>query len=137
MNPRVQRWLRFLLGGCLNSALAYGVYLALVRVMEYQLAYFIVYVLGIVFSYCFNAIFVFKAPLSWKGLFAYPLVYVIQYGVSAMGLGSLVEIFGISETLAPPFIIVAMVPLTYALSKFVIKRTSVPKSTNDDNLNHN
>ena len=121
---RMQRWLRFLLGGCANAAFTYGAYLALIHVIEYQWAYFIVYVLGIIFAYCFNASLVFKVPLSWKGLLAYPLVYVIQYVVSAFSLGALVEILGVSETLAPLLILIAMVPVTYAMSKLVIRFTS-------------
>ncbi len=121
---RIERGLRFLIGGCVNTAFTYGVYLALILVMEYQWAYSLSFVLGIVFSYCFNASLVFKIPLSWKGLFAYPLVYVVQYGISAIGLTFLVEFFEISERWAPLLILVVTVPLTYILSKWVIKMTN-------------
>ncbi len=122
-NARMQRWLRFIAGGCVNTAFTYAAYLALIHFIEYQWAYFIVYALGIIFAYCVNASFVFRVTWSWKGFFIYPLVYVIQYGISAVALRSLVELLRISEALAPLLILLAMVPITYAMSKWVIAFT--------------
>ena len=112
------------MGGCLNTLFTYGVYIGLNPSIGYNLAYAIAYVIGIIFSYGFNALVVFKAPLSWKGLFAYPVVYLLQYGISALGLRSLVESFGISQTFAPLFLLVVTVPLTYFASRWVIKMTN-------------
>lgn len=119
-----RRWLRFLLGGGINTAFTYGVYIALNLVMGYQSAYLIAYSMGVVFAYWFNAVLVFRVPLSWKGFFSYPLVYVIQYGASALLLGALVEVGSVSETLAPLVVTVGMVPLTYVLSKRVLRASS-------------
>jgi putative flippase GtrA len=123
-DPRVQRWLRFLLGGGINTAFTYGLYIALNLVMGYQWAYLLAYALGVVFAYWFNAVMVFKVPLSWKGVVSYPLVYVIQYGASALLLGALVEMGPVNETLAPLIITVGMVPLTYVLSKLLLRTSS-------------
>ena len=119
-----RRWLRFLLGGGINTAFTYGIYLALNLTMSYQSAYLIAYSMGVVFAYWFNAVLVFRVPLSWKGCFSYPLVYVFQYGASALLLGALVAVGGVSETLAPLVVTVGMVPLTYILSKRVLKASS-------------
>jgi putative flippase GtrA len=69
-DPSSKRWLRFLLGGGINTAFSYAVYLALNTIMTYQFAYFIAYTLGVVFAYWFNSGVVFRVPQSWKGLFA-------------------------------------------------------------------
>lgn len=119
-NPRAQRWLRFLLGGGVNTAFTYGIYLALNLVMNYQWAYLFAYIIGVVFAYCFNAVLVFRVPLSWKGFFSYPLVYVIQYGASALLLGALVEFANMSEKFVPLLVSVCMVPLTYTISKLIL-----------------
>lgn len=126
-DSRTKRWLRFLLGGVVNTAFSYAVYLALNTILAYQVAYFIAYALGVVFSYWFNAIVVFRVSLSWKGLLSYPVVYVVQYVVSAFLLGGLVEFAGIVESLAPLVVAIVMVPVTYVMSKFVLERTSHPK----------
>lgn len=124
------RWGRFLMGGAVNTAFTYAIYLVLNLVLEYQIAYFIAYALGVMFSYCFNALVVFKVKMTWKGFCAYPLVYVIQYALSATGLAVLVDVFGISKEIAPLMIIVMMIPLTYILSKLVIVR----KERNDKSI---
>jgi putative flippase GtrA len=132
--PRAQRWLRFVLGGVVNTAFTYGIYLALNLAIDYQWAYFIAYILGIAFAYWFNARMVFRVPLSWKGLLAYPLVYVIQYGVSAIALGILVELLGVAQALAPLVVTAAMLPVTYIMSKLIIKLTHTPKLISENNL---
>jgi putative flippase GtrA len=121
VTPRAKRWLLFLIGGGLNTGLTYGVYLGLCPVLHYQQAYFFAYVLGIVFSYLFNARIVFGTPLSWRGLFAYPLVYLAQYLLSAAALGAVVELLHIPKLYAPLVVAAIMVPLTYAMSKVVLQ----------------
>lgn len=125
---RAKRWLLFLLGGGVNTAFTYAIYLALNMVLAYQLAYFLAYTLGVVFAYWFNAVVVFRVPLSWKGFFSYPIVYIVQYAASAFLLGGLVEIAGIMEALAPLVVAIAMVPVTYVISKSVLGWASRSKS---------
>ncbi|NML62587.1 GtrA family protein [Massilia sp. RP-1-19] len=112
--------MRFVAGGVANTAFSYGVYLLLQFVMDYQLAYLVAYAAGIVFAYWFNARHVFRVPLSWRGLFAYPLVYVVQYGLSALLLHVLVERLGAAPAWAPLPVTVAMLPLTYAMNRLVL-----------------
>lgn len=114
----------FLVGGVVNTAFSYGIYLLLNLFFGYHFAYFIAYVLGIAFSYWLNAKFVFRVVLSWRGFFAYPLVYVVQYAASAALLAGLVEHRVIGESLAPLLVTALTVPLTYLLSRYVLRRTS-------------
>lgn len=116
-------WMLFVLGGGLNTGLSYAIYLALERVLPYQAAYGLAYAAGIVVSYGFNARFVFSVPLSWRGLFAYPVVYLVQYLASAGLLGMLVTGLGISRALAPLVVSAVMLPLTFVLSRWVLRRT--------------
>ena len=124
---RTQRWLRFIIGGAVNTAFTYGIYLGLNLAIEYQWAYLIAYALGIVFAYYFNARLVFHVSPSWKGLLTYPLVYVIQYGISALALGILVELLSVPKELAPLVVAAVMLPVTYVMSKLIIKLTHTPK----------
>lgn len=128
-DARSKRWLRFMLGGGVNTAFTYAVYLALNTVFGYQLAFFVAYVVGVFFSYWFNAAVVFRVPVSWKGLFSFPVVYVIQYAASAIALGGLVELAGIAESGAPLLVALVMLPATYAMIKFVLWWSSPPKSS--------
>ncbi|WP_241668703.1 MULTISPECIES: GtrA family protein [unclassified Pseudomonas] len=127
----LRRWVSFLIGGCLNTLLTYGIYLLLNMYLSYQKSYVIAYVSGIVFSYLFNAQVVFNVKKSWKGLMAYPLVYLLQYALGALLLSLMVEKLGIPEELAPLLIIVLLLPVTYLLSKTILKATHQPKTGMD------
>ena len=121
ISSKMQYWLRFLAGGLLNTGLTYSLYFLLQKLFFYQVAYAIAYATGIVFSYWFNARIVFRTPLSWKGLMTYPLVYVVQYGSSALLLGIFIERLGIPPALAPLLVLVLMIPLTFFLSRWILR----------------
>jgi putative flippase GtrA len=135
LGERGRRWLLFLVGGGLNTALTWGVYLLLERVMPYQAAYLVAYVLGIAFSYVFNAKFVFHAPLSWRAAMTYPSVYVVQYVAAALLLRVVVEYLGLPKTYAPLIVTIVMIPATYVMSKLVLgwtRRRSPPGNIGRD-----
>jgi len=123
-NFEIQRWIRFLIVGIINTTLTYGVYLILMLIISYQIAYLIAYFAGVLFAYWFNAVFVFKVALSWKGIFSYPVIYVIQYFLSALLLDVFVETIHIDKVFAPLIIIILMIPISYLLNKYVL--TSSP-----------
>lgn len=118
---KYKRWLRFLTGSGINTTFSYAIYLILNTVLNYQLAYFIAYVLGIIFAYWFNSIFVFRIPLSWKGMCTYPLVYIVQYMSAALLLEFLVKSMHIEELWAPLIVAVLLVPLTYSMSRLILR----------------
>lgn len=116
-----RRWVRFLVGGAVNTGVTYGLYFLLQKGLHYQLAYGIAYGFGVVFSYWFNAVVVFDAPLSWKGLFTYPVVYIVQYLVSALFLSLIVEVLAVPSQIGPLLVVILMIPLTYVMSRWVLR----------------
>lgn len=124
---KLQRWLRFIVGGVVNTAFTYGMYLMLNSLLGYNFAYLIAYGMGVVFAYWFNSVVVFRVPLTWNGLFSYPLVYVVQYVVSALLLGFLVENIGVGESFAPLMVTIGMVPVTYVMTGLLLGWTNRSK----------
>lgn len=120
------RILRFLVGGGLNTAVTYIIYLILQMVLSYQLAFLLAYAAGIVFSYFFNSTVVFKRQMSWTGMMVFPLVYLVQYAVSALVLRVIVEHSPVSAKIAPLLVSVLMLPLTFVLSRLVVSRFNRP-----------
>ncbi|MES2317820.1 MAG: GtrA family protein [Pseudomonadota bacterium] len=116
------RWLRFVLGGVLNTGWSYALYLALRPALGYQRAWLVAYAAGIVFAYWFNASRVFRVALSWRALLQYPLVYLVQYAASALLLHLLVERWGAASAWAPLPVAVLMLPLTFAMSRLLLVR---------------
>lgn len=108
---------RFLVGGALNTALTYLIYLVLQWVMSYQLAFLAAYLSGIVLSYFINASLVFRQPLSWGTALRFPLVYLVQYVLGAILLALLVETLGMDARIAPLAVVVLLLPATYLMTK--------------------
>jgi len=114
---------RFLVVGCLNTAVAYSLYFLFNLWLHYQLAYALAYLAGIFFSYWLNTRWVFKTTMNWKSFVSFPLVYVFQYSMNAILLHVLVEMFNLSEWFSPVLVIIVSIPVTFVLSRYVIKPT--------------
>ena len=113
-------FLRFLAVGAANTAIGYALYLAAAQVMDYRWAYTTSYVLGIGSSYVLNSLFVFREPLSWRRLAAFPLVYLLQY---LAGLGLLwlfVSRLGVPAEYGPLLVVPLTIPLTFLASRLVL-----------------
>jgi putative flippase GtrA len=84
------RFARFLLSGATNTLVTYAIYVCLLMMFSYQASYAISYVVGILFSFVMNSLFVFKSHQGIRSILYFPLVYVVQYlgGVANfMGVG--------------------------------------------------
>jgi len=113
--------LRFLLAGGFNTAATYLVYLGALQVLPYRVAYTVSFAVGIVVGYAVSTWFVFNAPWSWRKMLAYPLVYLMQYGVGLLVLSLLVERGWVDKRLAPLLVVVVTLPLTFVTSRYLIK----------------
>ncbi len=114
--------LRFLIAGAVNTATTYAVYLALLLWLHYTLAYTIAYVAGIALAYWLSTWYVFKVRRSKRGMLLFPLVYVIQYLVGVATLQLAVKILSIPQQYALLVSIAVTVPITFVLSRLVLKR---------------
>jgi len=107
--------------GGLSTGAMFGLYVLLNMVLVPQWAYFIAYVITVIVSYFLNTIFVFKTEISWQSFFAFPLVYVVQYTLSAIILQVMVH-FDFSVTYSPLLIILFLLPLTFLMSRVMVNR---------------
>lgn len=114
--------IRFLFGGLVNTGVTYALYILLEQFFLYQIAYALSYCAGIIFSYWFNTIIVFKTTLSWQGLIKYPVVYIVQYCASALLLAILVENLHIDPKIAPLMVVIATIPVTFILSRWALRK---------------
>ena len=112
---------RFVVAGAFNTLLGYILYLAFIRVLDYRAAFTASYALGIVISFAINTWFVFRQPWSWRKLAAFPLVYLVQYLLGLTLLWLFVSRLGWSERIAPLLTIPLTIPVTFALSRLIVK----------------
>lgn len=112
---------RFILvrGAC--TVLSYGLYLLLLRWTRYEVAYIVAFVFGIVLAYVVNAIFVFREPMRRRSALQFPFVYLLQFAMTMAILRIAVEHLGVSETIALAIAIVISLPVTFLLSRWVLK----------------
>jgi putative flippase GtrA len=124
---------RFVIAGCLNGVFGYSVYLLLLPLTPYAIAYTVTYAASVVFAYCVSARFVFRRPLQWRHAAQYPLVYVLQYLLGITLTVALVERAHINPEFVLALVIIITLPVTFWLSRWIIKRdnktdtTSVPR----------
>lgn len=109
-----------MLMGTLSTLTMLAIYATLNMVMKYQISYFLSYIITIIFSYFLNTLFVFKKPPSLRTFLQFPFIYLVQYLIGAVLLEILVRL-GFSVTFAPILIIILLLPLTYFLTRLVIK----------------
>ena len=112
----------FLIFGALNTLISYAIYLTLLAFSSYMIAYTVSHVSGIFVSYFLNTRFVFRETLRLSRALQYPIVYFVQYLVGLVLMYVLVELLHVSAYLAPFAVVALTLPVTYSLSRYVIKR---------------
>lgn len=114
-------FIRFILVGGGNTLLTFGIYALLLRIMSYSIAYTISYIIGILVSYLMNTRLVFMGSFEIKKAVQYPLVYIVQYLIGLVALYILVDYFNINRLLASPLIVLVTIPVTFLMSRWIIK----------------
>ena len=112
---------KFIFFGGVNTVLSYAIYVIFQLFLIYQVAYSLAYILCIFISYYLNSRFVFKREVCLAKAFQYPLVYLVQYLLGLLLLCVLIEIFSLNKLIAPVLAIVFTIPVTFFLSRFIIK----------------
>ena len=112
---------RFIVTGGLNTLFSYFLYLLLVLLMPYKIAYTASFIVAVIVSYTMNTFFVFRQPWRWKKLLQFPAVYLVQYITGLFLLALLIDRFNVDKKTAPLINVVLLLPLTFLLSKWIVK----------------
>lgn len=119
---RTSSFVRFLISGGLNTGATYVCYLLLLRAVDYKVAYTIAYVLGVALSFIVSRLFVFQAHRGWLSLAMFPLVYITQYLIGLLIVWAWIAKLSLPASIAPIVSIVAQIPLTFFMTRFVFGR---------------
>jgi len=112
---------RFLFWGGVNTLSGYLIYAFLLRFLPYLLCYTVAFVISVFVSYFLNSKFVFNQELRLSKAIKYPLVYLAQYLIGTISLYLLVQILRVNKLLAPVFVVVLTIPVTYYLSGKIVR----------------
>jgi len=119
---------RYLIAGGSTTAFSYLLYVLLLLSWPALPAYALAYVAGIVWAYSVNSVWVFRGRWRWRGLAAYPLVYLLQALLSFALFALLVERWGLHPLWAPLVTVAAMLPIGYWAGRAVVHTTSRPST---------
>lgn len=112
---------RYVVAGAINTAVTYVLLVALMRVVEYRLAYSIAYVAGIATGCWLQCRFVFRVPLDWRNAIRFPAVYAIQYLMGLLLLWVLVAAAGMRREWAALVVIMVNVPVGFLAMRFLLQ----------------
>jgi len=118
---RNNEFYKFCIIGFLNTFFTYLLYLLLLNFISYRISYTVTYLAGIVFSFVFNAKYVFRAEITFLKFIVYPVVYLVQFLINYFVLYYCVERINIDEKFAAIVVIILAIPITFVLSKFILK----------------
>ena len=108
---------RFLVVGTANTAASYVVYLLLLLVVDYRVAYTVAFVAGLVGGYLMHARFVFGARPGARSAASYLVTYAAMYLVSLLVIYVAVERLAVPK----PFGMLAALAFTVPAS-FILLR---------------
>lgn len=122
---------RFVIAGAVNTGLTYLIYLGLLFLMPYVLAYSLTYAFGIGIGYLLNVFWVFKRTPSMGSATAYPLTYALNYLLGVGMLWLLVELIHIPKEIAPLLVVALSVPVMYIVTKSIFLGKANDEKAND------
>jgi putative flippase GtrA len=125
---------RFLIIGAINSAITYFIYLGLLWVFHYLVAYTISFLFGIISAYLLNARFVFFQPWRLSKALQFPVVYIVQYGFGAALLSFMVDLFRFSPAYASLLVVILTLPITFLISQLIISGRSAKSVLKDKSI---
>ncbi|WP_214412869.1 GtrA family protein [Sphaerisporangium fuscum] len=115
----MSRFGRFVVGGTVNTAACHGLFLVLSWSVPVAVAYSIAYFTGIALAYLINTTFVFRTRVTLASAVRFPGVYLVAYPVGLVVL-TLLTGAGVPKWLAMPVVIAVNVPVTFALTRWVM-----------------
>ena len=104
---------RFLIVGAANTAASYAVYLLLLLVVDYRLAYTIAYLAGLAGGYLAHARFVFGARPGARSAASYLATYGAMYLVSLLVLYVVVDWLSVPKVFGMLAALVFTVPASF------------------------
>jgi putative flippase GtrA len=114
-------FIRFVIVRGICTVFSYGCYLLLLQCMTYQAAYVVSYIAGVALAYLVNSKFVFREPLRKRAAFRFPLVYIFQFVANLVIIRIAVEYLHIPASLAFAVSIGITIPITFVLSRWIIR----------------
>ncbi|MEU9287178.1 GtrA family protein [Streptomyces sp. NPDC048275] len=120
----VGQFLRFVVVGVFNTAVYYGLYLALLVLLPYLAAHLLAFTGATLISFFLNARFTYRTRPTWGKFLRFPLATLTNLVVSTVALHVLVEVCHSGSRTAALLASVAAVPFTFLASRAIMAPSS-------------
>ncbi|HCG76259.1 MULTISPECIES: GtrA family protein [Staphylococcus] len=115
--------IKFVIVGGINTLNYYIVYLLLLKLLNvnYLVSHVTGFIVSFIISYYLNCYFVYKVKPTLKKFLSFPLTQVVNMGMQTLLLYIFVQWFHISSEIAPFVGLVITIPITFILSKWLLR----------------
>lgn len=117
---QLPEFLRFMMVGIFATALHYGLYFLLQRVINVNIAYTMGYAISFIANFYLTAYFTFRRKPSWHKAFGFGGAHLVNY-LLHMGLLNLFLWMGLSKPLAPIPVFPIAIAVNFLLVRYVFK----------------
>jgi putative flippase GtrA len=114
--------IRFLIVGGTNFFVTYAVYLAVLLVLNYAMAFSISFVAGLIFTSVLTIRHTFAAQLTMARVAVYGAYYLLYFAANFGLIKMLVEGYDMDVKWAPLLSLAALTPVHFLLSKALVGR---------------
>ena len=118
---QLPEFVRFVRVGIFATALHYGLYFVLQRIINVNITYTLGYALSFIANFYLTAYFTFGRKPSWRKAFGFGGAHLFNY-LLHLGLLNLFLWAGLLKPLAPIPVFAIAIPVNFLLVRFVFKR---------------
>ena len=115
--------LKFIIVGGINTLNYYVVYLLLLKLLhiEYMISHITGFLVAFVFSYYLNCYFVYRVKPTWRKFISFPITQIVNVSLQTVLLYVFVSWLNLPAEIAPFAGLVITIPITFVLSKWILK----------------
>ncbi|MCO4460072.1 flippase GtxA [Staphylococcus aureus] len=115
--------LKFIIVGGINTLNYYAVYLLLLKLfhIEYMISHITGFIVAFVISYYLNCYFVYRVKPTWRKFISFPITQLVNASLQTVLLYVFVSWLNLPAEIAPFAGLVITIPITFVLSKWILK----------------
>ncbi|NGH58146.1 GtrA family protein [Staphylococcus aureus] len=115
--------LKFIIVGGINTLNYYVVYLLLLKLLhiEYMISHITGFLVAFVISYYLNCYFVYRVKPTWRKFISFPITQIVNVSLQTVLLYVFVSWLNFPAEIAPFAGLVITIPITFVLSKWILK----------------
>ncbi|MEN0543249.1 flippase GtxA [Staphylococcus aureus] len=115
--------LKFIIVGGINTLNYYVVYLLLLKLLhiEYMVSHITGFIVAFVISYYLNCYFVYRVKPTWRKFISFPITQIVNISLQTVLLYVFVSWLNLPAEIAPFAGLIITIPITFILSKWILK----------------